>query len=231
MHLEIQPMKRSALLEQLADLITSLKRPHPLRVAIDGVDAAGKTTLADELVEPVQARGLVVIRASIDGFHNPQRVRYRRGPNSPAGYYLDSFDYAALKSLLLEPLGPGGNLRYRTAAFDYRSDSVLNAPRRLANPRSVLLFDGVFLLRPALFDFWDFKLFVDVDLAIAMQRACARHQRQSGAIDTMRDKYRQRYGPGQRIYLRQCCPKERADAIVANDNLLDPSLHLQPLGG
>lgn len=220
-------MKRSVLLEQLADQIVSLKRPHPLRVAIDGVDAAGKTTLADEMVEPVQARGLAVIRASVDGFHNPQHIRYRRGPNSPVGYYLDSFDYAALRSLLLEPLGPGGNLRYRTAAFDYRSDSGLNAPERLAHPRSVLLFDGVFLLRPALFDFWDFKLFVDVDLAVAVQRACARHQRQSGAMDSIREQYRRRYGPGQRIYLTLCRPKERADAIVTNDDLVDPSLHLQ----
>lgn len=42
-------MTRQKVLEKLADLIIGVSKPHPVRVAIDGVDAAGKTTLADEL--------------------------------------------------------------------------------------------------------------------------------------------------------------------------------------
>jgi uridine kinase len=220
-------MKRSDLLAQLAEQIASLTRPHPVRVAIDGVDAAGKTTLADELVDPVQARGLAVIRASVDGFHNPRDVRYRRGSNSPRGYYCDSFDYQALRSFLLEPLGPGGKLRYRTAVFDYRSDSPVHAPVRLAHPDSVLLFDGVFLLRPELYDFWDLTIFVDVDPDVSVQRACARHQRESSLMEDTSARYRQRYVPGQRLYLKLCRPKERADAIVENNDWTNPSLHVQ----
>jgi hypothetical protein len=34
---------------------------HPVRVAVDGVDAAGKTSLADELVGPLAARGRTVL--------------------------------------------------------------------------------------------------------------------------------------------------------------------------
>jgi uridine kinase len=44
-----------------------MRIPHPTRVAIDGVDAAGKTTLDDELAEVLRERGRGVIRASIDG--------------------------------------------------------------------------------------------------------------------------------------------------------------------
>ena len=40
---------REAALGRLADLVTEIRRPDVIRVAIDGVDAAGKTTLADEL--------------------------------------------------------------------------------------------------------------------------------------------------------------------------------------
>jgi len=68
-------MERSALLEVLVERIALLIRPHPIRVAIDGVDGVGKTTLANELVDPLRRRGLLVIRASIDGFHNPGSVR------------------------------------------------------------------------------------------------------------------------------------------------------------
>jgi uridine kinase len=43
-------MTREQALHQLAGILVSRIHPHPLRVVIDGIDAAGKTTLADELV-------------------------------------------------------------------------------------------------------------------------------------------------------------------------------------
>jgi uridine kinase len=85
-------MERIALLEELSGRIAAMERPHPVRVGIDGVDGVGKTTLANELVDPLRQRGLPVIRASIDGFHHPRTVRYRRGRSSPEGYYRDSFN-------------------------------------------------------------------------------------------------------------------------------------------
>jgi hypothetical protein len=39
--------ERSRCLESLARLILRVERPHPVRVAVDGPDAAGKTILAD----------------------------------------------------------------------------------------------------------------------------------------------------------------------------------------
>ena len=46
-----------------------LGRYHP-RVAIDGVDGAGKTTLPDELAPVIEGAGRGVVRASIDGLGN-----------------------------------------------------------------------------------------------------------------------------------------------------------------
>jgi uridine kinase len=80
-------------------------------------------------------RGVPVIRASIDGFHYPRHIRYRRGRRSPEGYFRDSFNYEALTTDLLHPLGPGGSLRYRRAVFDYRADAVVEAAAETAPPR------------------------------------------------------------------------------------------------
>src|SRR5688572_16122210 len=106
-------MKRSALLTALAEKIVAVQRPHPTRVGIDGVDGVGKTTLADELAEVVRMRGRTVVRASVDGFHNPRSVRYQRGRASGEGYFLHSFNYPELIAALLSPLGPGGTRRHR----------------------------------------------------------------------------------------------------------------------
>lgn len=59
-------MERARLLNYLADRISRVDRPHPLRVAIDGPDAAGKTTLAEELVSCVSFKGCLVACAAGD---------------------------------------------------------------------------------------------------------------------------------------------------------------------
>ena len=149
----------SQILAQIAARIVAVERPHPVRVAVDGVDAAGKTILADALVPFIEARGRPVIRASVDGFHNRSEIRYQRGGDSPEGYYRDSFNYAALLQDLLLPLGPGGNRQYRKAVFSLAENAPTHEPARAAPPNAILLFDGVFLLRPELIEQWDFSIF------------------------------------------------------------------------
>jgi uridine kinase len=211
-------MTRRELLDLLADGILATRRPHPLRVAVDGIDAAGKTTLADELAATLAARGRPVIRASIDGFHRPRAERYRRGADSPEGYYRDAFDYQALREALLIPLGPGGDRRYRRAVFDRRADRPLDEPAHIAPTNAVLLCDGVFLLRPVLVAAWDYRIFVAVPFAVALERALRRDLALFGSAEAVRKRYLRRYLPGQRLYLDEAAPERRAEVVVDNAN-------------
>ncbi len=195
-----------------------------MRVAIDGIDAAGKTTLGDELAQMLEAAGRPIIRASVDGFHRPRSERYQRGPDSPEGYYEDAFDYPALRERLLLPLGPGGNRQYQRAIFDFRTDTPLPAGEEEAATNAVLLFDGVFLLRPELADHWEYRIFVDVSFEVALERALARDQRLFGSAEAVRSRYAQRYIPAQRFYLQTARPKEHTDAIIENNDRLHPRL-------
>jgi uridine kinase len=216
--------ERALVLEILADAVTRQRRPHPLRVAIDGIDAAGKSVLADELATLVVARGWPVIRASIDGFHRPREERYRLGPDSPEGYYRDSFDYDALRRELLDPLGPGGDRNHRTAVFDFEADRPVEMAGKHADSDAVLLFEGVFLLRPELDGVWDLTVFVEVSFDEALRRARQRDQRLFGSAPDVEDRYLTRYLPGQRLYLRECRPERRADYVLANDHPDRPQL-------
>jgi uridine kinase len=93
-------MTRTDLITRLADLLS--ERAQTLRVAVDGPDAAGKTTLADELTAVLDRP---TVRLSIDDFHRPSEERYARGPLSPEGYFHDCFDFAALRRAVLAPDG------------------------------------------------------------------------------------------------------------------------------
>jgi hypothetical protein len=116
---------REATLGELAGLILALERSSPVRVAIDGRTASGKTTFANELGAVVAQRNREVIRTSIDGFHQPRAERYARGRYSPEGHYFDAWDLGAIRGLLLDPLRPGGGRQYRTASCDLERDATI----------------------------------------------------------------------------------------------------------
>lgn len=162
---------RSELLSRLAETIERVTVGHPVRVTIDGPPAAGKTTLADELAIVLRAQGREVIRATIEGFLFPKAQRYRRGEYSPEGCYFDSHDHHTMCQVLLDPLGPTGDRRFQQAVYDRGSDTALCLPITTAAEDAVLLFDGVFLLRPELTDRWDLSIFVSVTFERTLDRA------------------------------------------------------------
>lgn len=223
-----QSLNRAHLLDHLVHLIGTVDCDHPLRVGIDGVDASGKTFLANELSLELRQAGRVVIQATVDGFHNPRSIRYRRGEASPEGYFHDSFNYNSITDRLLVPLGPGGNRSYQTAVYDYRTDQVVDAPSQFAPDDAVLLFDGIFLQRPEISGYWDLSLYVDVSVDIALERATDRYLARNGQagelldVNTLLKRYKLRYIPAQQHYSDGCHPKESADIVVDNNDLHRP---------
>lgn len=211
-------MKRVSLLREISDHILNIDQEHPLRVAIDGIDAAGKTTFADELTGYLRASGRTVIRASIDSFHNPRDVRYRLGTNSPEGYYHDSFDYEALCTSLLAPLGPGGNRIFCRQVFDFVNDQPLPASLEMATPNDILLLDGVFLLRRELLPYWDFRIYLHISFETSLARALERDGVLFGEQAQIEARYRERYIPGQRIYLGEADPAIKANIVIDNND-------------
>jgi uridine kinase len=214
---------REELHGRLAEAIESVKVAHPVRVAVDGPPAAGKTVLADELAAVLSARGHEVIRASIESFLLPQSQRYRRGEQSPEGCYLDSFDYDALHRVLLDPLGPDGDRTFQPAVYDKPTDTALSQPSTTASADAVLLFDGVFLLRPELIDRWDLRIFVSAAFEQTVARARVRDGGLYGSAGEVEQRWRSRYIPAQELYFATEHPTNRADIVVNNDEPQQPA--------
>lgn len=213
-------MTRAGFLAALADRIADRVGPGILRVGIDGVDGAGKTTLADKLAQVLEARGIRVIRSSIDGFHNPRAVRYVRGKDSPEGFYRDSFNIAAFKRELLDPLGPGGSGRYRKAVYDHRTDGAVDGPVEVAGRSGVLLVDGIFLHRPELRRSWDLSVFINVPFAESYSRMALR----DGSDPDPAAPSNRRYCEGQKLYFAECNPQKAAMMLVDYADLNAPRI-------
>jgi uridine kinase len=202
-----------------AELERRLARPGTRTlVAIDGPDAAGKTTLADSLV------GLLprpVLRASIDGFHRPRAERLARGPLSPEGCYRDTFDLDALAGELLEPFAAGATT-VATGVFDHSLDVPARTEAAQVPTDAVLVVDGVFLLRPELRERWDITVHLHVPPETTIERAVQRDAKALGGADQVLVRYRERYLPAQELYRAEAAPFAHADLVVDSTDPVHP---------
>jgi uridine kinase len=219
---------RGELLDRVLAVVQAVALTHPLRVAVDGPPAAGKTMLADELGDALRAQGRYVIRASIESFLLPRAQRYRRGELSAEGCYHDSFDYDALHRVLLDPLGPGGDRGFRHAVYDKQTDGVVSEPITAAPVDAVLIFEGVFLMRPELSDGWDLRIFVSAAFEETLARARTRDEALYGTPVAVERRFRSRYRPSQQLYFDTVRPTDHADIVVRNDEPARPAWKVRP---
>ena len=207
----------------LSDVVAEVARlvpVHPgfVRVGVDGVDGAGKTTFADALAAYLQSLGRPVVRICEDDFLNPRAIRYRLGRGSPEGYLADSYDLDRLRSDVLGPFAREGDGVYRARSLDLATDAALDPPWHRAEPGSVLVLDGMFLHRDELVGIWDASVLLDVPFT----ETCRRMALRDGSHPDPEHPSMRRYVEGQRIYLARSRPAERATVVIDNTDVGDP---------
>lgn len=216
---------RAEVLGELAAEVLRVGRGHPVRVAVDGPSAAGKTTLADELADVVRGRTeREVIRAGLDYFKRAPELRTTYPIESPESYYYEVYDNEAIRARLLEPLGPGGDRRYTTALRESNAVTVVDAPVRTASPQAILIADGCFLQRPELDECWDLRLYVHVSFETVLHRGTERDAAWMDSPEAAAHRYRTRYIPGEQLYVDQIQPADRAQLLVSNEDPAAPVL-------
>lgn len=193
----------------LDDVVSRIHAAVPAQtralVAIDGVGASGKTTLATALARHITTRPVLVLH--VDDFFNVAAVRHARGRTSAEGFWLDAINTSALRSAL-DHLSAEGEGLYRAASIDHRSGRSWDPPRQAAAPRALVLVEGVFLHRDELVDYWDFSVWLDV----APDEA-ARRMVQRDGLDPD-DPRLERYEGAQRLYVERARPRERASVVI-----------------
>lgn len=125
----------------IAELAAEIDRRGARRIAVDGVDGAGKTVFADELAA---AMGDTPVRVHADDHLNPPEVRYARGRDDPEGFWLDSYDHDALRSAVEmdSPVVIDGLFLHRDELVDLWDFSIwLDVPFEVSVPR-VAVRDG-----------------------------------------------------------------------------------------
>jgi uridine kinase len=214
---------RHDVLDRIAEHLDERVSTHPLRVAVDGVTGAGKSTFARELTAAIARRGRPAIHLSTDDFHHVAARRHRDADRA-RGYYRDAYDLAKVRAVLLDPLGPGGDRRYRARSHDLETDALVDEPTTLAPLDAIVVVDGSFLLSPQLAGAWDDVIYLDVAFEVAELRAAHRDVASFGSIEAGVEACRTRYHAAGRLYAAEVDPKRTASIVVRNDDLEHPAL-------
>ena len=210
----LQVLDRSQVIDQLADDILHNYGHGRVIIAVDGVDGAGKTVFADALAARLGVGNRAVFRASMDDFHASRAVRYAKGPDSPEGFYKDSYDYVTFKRVLVEPFrSPGAIGSFVLQAFDLKRDIPFEPKWTTAPEDAILIVDGIFLNRPELKGLWNYSIYLDVTPEVATERL---HARDGEPRET------DRYSGGQALYDAESNPRTTATAIIDNNDLAYP---------
>jgi fructokinase len=161
-------------MEALAARIAALAAARPGRVliAIAGAPGAGKSTLAEALVDRLGPEAALV---PMDGFHLDNAILDTRGrrfaKGSPDTFDVDGFD------AVLQRLKAGGEVI--VPVFDRQIDVSRGSARVVPQGARIIVAEGNYLLlREApwhrLAALWDLTVFLDVPLAELERRLIAR---------------------------------------------------------
>jgi uridine kinase len=218
---------RAALIGDVAARVASLRQGR-LRIAVDGLTCAGKTSFGHELAPALRDLGRPTARASMDDFKNPWREARELGYDrvSGEGYYRNAYDFRSARDLLLAPAAPGGSGVLVLCAHDPLTGEDHRDTTITASADAVLIVDSVFAFRPEYNGFWDYRIWLEVDAGLALRRGIARDTAMEGAQQA-EQVHRDRYHAAEKIYLAEVGPKLLADLIIDNSDFARPMI----LGG
>jgi uridine kinase len=212
-------VERAALIEEIARAILA-RGPGRLLVGIDGFTAAGKTSFGHELAERLAGAGRPVLRATLDDFKKPWKDRHLYDRESGEGYYRNAYDYESVRRLLLDPARSPEADSCALCGIDPLTQLDHSAQRSPLAPDAVIVVDGVFAFRPEIDDYWDYRVWLDVDAELSVRRGAQRDGDWAGSeAETL---HRDRYGVAQRIYLDEVDPLPRTDVVVDNTDFARP---------
>ncbi|MGW2426791.1 uridine kinase [Streptomyces sp. NPDC001709] len=211
--------ERRALVERIAKRILALGQGR-LAVAIDGLTAAGKTSFGHELAEWISAAGRPVLRATLDDFKKPWKDRHLYDRESGEGYYRNAFDYDVVKRLLLDPFRSPQAALCGLCSIDPLTQQDHSSDAAPLASNSVLIVDGVFAFRPEINTYWDFRVWLQVDAELSVQRGADRDQDWAGS--DAESIHRNRYLVAERIYLQEVDPIPMMDVVIDNSTFASP---------
>ena len=209
--------------QQVAEALLDRRRAVPpgesMLVAVSGIDGSGKGYVTGQLVAELRRRGVHAVAVNIDGWLNLPSRRF--GTDRPAEhFYHHAIRFEEMFEQLILPLKRQRSVRVEA---DFAEETAQDYRRHTYDFRDVdvIVLEGIYLLKRAFRQYYDWTLWVDCSFETALERALGRGQEGLPPDETVRA-YRTIYFPAQEVHFRLDGPRAAADAVWVNDPRLGP---------
>ena len=201
----------------LADVIAyrrlESKSGRALLVAISGIDASGKGSLASRLSTNLKRLGMNVATIGIDPWQTAPVLR-QEAADPAEHFYLHGYRFEDLFERVIEPLRNDGALDLDVELLDPHTGRRYRS--RLSHESvDVIVLEGIFLFKRELRDRYDVSVWVDCSFPTALERAIVRNQ-EGLPEDRLVSDYERVYFPAQRLHIQADRPREFADFHFPN---------------
>lgn len=190
-------------------------------IGVDGIDNSGKSVFARSLSEYLKARGYGSKVISIDDFHNPRKIR-RKGKNPVDAYYENAFDTERLIGEILEPIRNNQEVHKGLEYLNLNTDIYDLKKEYNVNKNDIVIIEGVLLYKEPLGSYIDYKIYLDINFDTMMKRARERDDKRFD--ENVVKRYKEKYIPIQKKYIKEDNPKLKSDMIIDNNDFDKPEI-------
>ena len=188
-------------------------------VGITGLDASGKSKLAEQMAKKLKSAGRHVFTISGDSFQYPREYKEKLVEQSWALQHIKrTINFQSMIDDLFKPL----QLYPRSLDLNIINYDLGTSARQtfqLSYPLIVMV-ESIYLFQKSTLPYLDFKIFLEVSMGTALLRAQTRPRdlKLYGSVEGIKKKYMTKNFAGYQLFEKQFHPKEFADIIIKNDN-------------
>ncbi len=186
-------------------------------MGLSGIDGSGKGFLAQRLRRRLHDIGLNVALIGVDGWLNLPHVRF--GKVRPGlRFYENGLRLEEMFAQLVLPLRDRRSIDLEMDYVEETAPCYRRHRYRFCDV-DVVLVEGIFVFKRDLRPHFDLTCWIDCSFETAMQRAIQRGQEGLPPVETIRA-FETIYWPAQRVHFERDRPRETADLIINNDQVL-----------
>lgn len=172
-----------------------LERKEKVIIAIDGRSAAGKTSLASSLENIYDCNVF-----HMDDFFLAAKLKTKERLNEAGG----NVDYIRFKNEVMDKLREEAPFSYQI--FDCKLQDLTE--ERHIRPKKLNIVEGAYSMHPALIDYYDFKIFLDIEDEFQRERILKRN----GSF--IYEKFINEWIPLEDKYFKELKIRDKADIII-----------------
>lgn len=199
----------------------SLDEDKNIVIGVNGIDNSGKTTFSKSLSDYLKSRDHGTEIISLDDFHNPEEIR-RKGDYPVDAYYEKAFGIERVIDEILDPIRKNQKVHKELEILNLSKDIYDLKKEYYVNKNDIVIIEGVLLYRKPLETYIDYKIYLDINYETMMKRAKIRDENRF--TENTIKRYKRKYIPVQKKYIKEDNPKLKSDIIIDNNDYEKPKI-------